>query len=59
VLKKSWKFKGFVVSDWGGTHSTVKASAAGLNNEEPEDNFFGAPLKGAVQDGKVPTAELD
>src|SRR3984885_767720 len=21
VLKKAWKFKGFVVSDWGGTHS--------------------------------------
>ena len=29
VLKKAWKFPGFVVSDWGGTHSTVKASAAG------------------------------
>ena len=26
VLKKDWDFKGFVVSDWGGTHSTVKAS---------------------------------
>ena len=30
VLKKDWNFKGFVVSDWGGTHSTAKASAAGL-----------------------------
>ena len=59
VLKKSWKFKGFVVSDWGGTHSVVKASAAGLDNEEPEDIFFGEPLKKAVQDGKVPAAELD
>src|SRR5277367_4352686 len=37
VLKKEWGFKGFVVSDWGGTHSTVKASAAGLDNEEPLD----------------------
>jgi beta-glucosidase len=59
VLKKSWKFKGFVVSDWGGTHSVVKASAAGLDNEEPEDIFYGEPLKKAVQDGKVPQAELD
>jgi beta-glucosidase len=59
VLKKSWGFKGFVVSDWGGTHSVVKASAAGLDNEEPEDLFYGEPLKKAVQDGKVPVAELD
>ena len=59
VLKKAWKFQGFVVSDWGGTHSVVKASAAGLDNEEPEDLYYGAPLKKAVQDGKVPVAELD
>jgi beta-glucosidase len=59
VLKNEWKFKGFVVSDWGATHSTVKASAAGLDNEEPLDDFFGEKLKQAVQAGTVPTAELD
>jgi len=59
VLKNEWKFKGFVVSDWGGTHSTVKASAAGLDNEEPMDEFFGDKLKQAVQAGQVPMAELD
>ena len=41
VLKKEWGFKGFVVSDWGGTHSTLKASAAGLDNEEPSMSFSG------------------
>ena len=59
VLKKDWKFKGFVISDWGATHSTVKASAAGLDNEEPLDDFFGEKLKQAVQAGKIPMAELD
>ena len=59
VLKKDWKFKGFVVSDWGGTHSTEKASAAGLDHEEPLDDFFGDRLKEAVQAGKVSTTELD
>lgn len=59
VLKGDWKFKGFVLSDWGGTHSTVKASAAGLDNEEPEDEYFGDKLKEAVQTGKVPISQID
>ncbi len=59
VLKKDWNFKGFVVSDWGGTHSTAKASAAGLDHEEPTDYFFGPLLKKAVEAGKVPMAEVD
>jgi len=59
VLKKEWNFPGFVVSDWGGTHSTVKASAAGLDNEQPLDDFFGQKLKEAVESGKVPLSELD
>ena len=41
VLKKDWNFKGFVLSDWGGTHSTEKASAAGLDHEEPGWIFYG------------------
>jgi beta-glucosidase len=59
VLKQDWQFKGFVISDWGGTHSTVKASAAGLDHEEPMDDFYGAKLKQAVEAGKVPMAQLD
>jgi beta-glucosidase len=59
VLKDDWKFKGFVLSDWGGTHSTVKASAAGLDNEEPLDDFYGAKLKEAVQSGQVPMSQID
>ena len=59
VLKKDWGFKGFVVSDWGGTHSTVKASAAGLDNEQPMDDFYGEKLKQAVEAGTVPMAQLD
>lgn len=59
ILKNDWKFKGFVVSDWGATHSTEKASAAGLDMEQPVALSYGDPLKEAVQSGKVPMAELD
>src|SRR5580700_1545774 len=59
VLKKDWKFPGFVLSDWGGTHSTAKASAAGLDHEEPAEIFYGEPMKKAVESGKVPMAEVD
>jgi len=59
VLRKDWKFKGFVVSDWGGTHSTLKASAAGLDQEQPLDDFYGAAYKQAMEAGKIPLAELD
>ncbi len=59
VLKKDWDFKGFVLSDWGGTHSTEKASAAGLDQEQPMANFFGPKLKEAVEAGRVPLSEID
>src|SRR5580658_2806779 len=59
VLKKDWGFKGFVISDWGGTHSTEKASTAGLDQEQPMADFFGPKLKAAVEVGQVPMAEID
>jgi beta-glucosidase len=59
VLKKDWGFKGFVISDWGGAHSTERASAAGLDQEQPMADYFGPELKQAVNAGKVPITEID
>src|SRR5947207_1050434 len=59
VLKNDWKFKGFVLTDWGGAHSLEKASAAGMDHEEPGWIFYGDDLKKAVESGKVPKAQLD
>jgi len=59
VLKKQFGFKGFVVSDWGGTQSTVNAAKAGLDMEMPGNDSFGAPLKKAVESGEVSMDRLN
>jgi beta-glucosidase len=59
VLKKDFGFQGFVLSDWGGTHSDVHAFTAGLDQEQPGSKYFGDPLENAIQSGKVPMARLD
>ena len=59
VLKKDWGFQGWVLSDWGGTHSTTKAATNGLDQEMPGEIFFGAPLKKSVESGEVPEARLN
>ena len=63
LLKKTWGFKGAVVSDWNATHSTAKAAMAGLDCEQPggpaERARFGDALKKAVDAGEVPMSRID
>lgn len=59
VLKTDWKFSGFVLSDWGGTHSLEKASAAGLDHEEGGSFFYGERYKAAVESGNISMSELN
>jgi beta-glucosidase len=59
VLKKDWGFKGWVMSDWGATHSTVQAANAGLDQEFFLSEYFSAHLKEAVEKGEVPMGRLD
>jgi beta-glucosidase len=63
VLKKDWAYPGFVMSDWGAVHSTVKAANAGLDQQSGQELdtqiFFGDDLKKAVAEGKVKPARLD
>lgn len=58
ALKGDWGFKGFVMSDWWATHSTVPAALAGLDQEQPNDTWFGG-LQQAIQSGQVPQSRLD
>jgi beta-glucosidase len=61
ILKQQIGFDGFVMSDWGGTHSTVPSALAGMDMEMniSPGQYYTAPLKAAVQSGQVPMARLD
>jgi beta-glucosidase len=64
VLKQDWGYKGYVMSDWGATHSSAKAINAGLDQESAGDAFdkqpfFKGPLKEALAKGEVSQARLD
>src|SRR3569833_380242 len=64
VLKNEWKFKGIVMSDWGGTHSTVDAANKGLDvemgsGEKYNEYFFADKLLEAVKEGKVSMKTID
>ncbi len=53
ILRNEWGFAGMVISDWGGTHSTVHAIRNGLNVEMPDKRYFGQPLLDSVKAGLV------
>ena len=59
VLEKEWGFDGFVMSDWGATHSTIPSALAGLDLEMPTGRYFGDDLKNAVQSGAVPISAIN
>lgn len=63
VLKRDWDYRGWVMSDWGAVHSTVKAANAGLDQQSGQELdkslFFGPALKQAVEAGQVPMQRLD
>ncbi|MGN6621365.1 MAG: glycoside hydrolase family 3 C-terminal domain-containing protein [Sphingomonas sp.] len=63
VLRRDWGFKGYVMSDWGATHSTVAAANAGLDQDSgfpfDKEPYFGKPLKAALDAGQVSGATLD
>ena len=59
ILRKDWGFKGMVISDWGGTHSTVGSVTAGLNVEMPNSDYLGQALLDSVKAGVVSEKVID
>jgi beta-glucosidase len=63
VLKTDWRYPGYVMSDWGATHSTAAAANNGLDQESgavfDDKRYFGDALGQAVLAGQVSPARLD
>jgi beta-glucosidase len=59
ILRNEWGFKGLIISDWGGVHSTVAAAMNGLDVEMPNARYFGNPLLDSVKAGIVPVSVID
>ncbi|MEZ0496124.1 glycoside hydrolase family 3 C-terminal domain-containing protein [Sphingomonas sp. IW22] len=63
VLKRDWRYRGWVMSDWGAVHSSAKAANAGLDQEAGQELdakiYFDAPLRADIAAGRVPMARID
>ncbi|KAJ3109983.1 hypothetical protein HDU96_006998 [Phlyctochytrium bullatum] len=66
LLKQDLNFKGFVMSDWWATHSTVPASLSGLDMVMPGTTgwaqptfWWGKNLVDAVNRNEVPVSRID
>lgn len=59
ILKGEWGFRGWVVSDWDATHSTIASANAGLDEEEPDSMYFVNHLVDAIAAGTVARSRLD
>ena len=59
ILRGDWGFKGFTVSDWGGTHSTMGAALHGLDVQMTGSSYLGPALIDSVKAGAVPESVVD
>ena len=59
ILRSELKFDGWVMSDWGATHSTVASAEDGLDQEMPGSKYYGDALKAAVTSGHVSMSVID
>lgn len=64
ILRDEWKYDGFVVSDWGGVHSTVGTVESGLDCEmgvtpDFDDYFLANPLLEALKNGEVKEEDIN
>ncbi|MBO0821441.1 MAG: glycoside hydrolase family 3 C-terminal domain-containing protein, partial [Nocardiopsaceae bacterium] len=58
ILREAWNFPGFMMSDYGAVHGLDDA-IDGTDQEQPENTYFGAPLRTALDAGTIPVATVN
>lgn len=59
LLRNTFGFQGWIMSDYGANHSTADAANAGLDQEQPNEGFWGSKLLEAVRNGEVAEQVID
>lgn len=59
ILKKEWKFEGFVMSDWGCCKNPAKSIASGLDLAMPKKPEFAGQLLQSYHEGEITEEEID
>jgi len=59
LLRNTFGFQGWIMSDYGANHSTADAANAGLDQEQPNEGFWGSKLLEAVRNGEVAESVID
>lgn len=59
ILREVFEFRGWIMSDYGANHSTAPSANAGLDQEQPNEGFWGGQLLAAVQAGEVSESTID
>lgn len=58
ILKEELGFTGWIMSDWGATHSLTESALGGLDMEMPSGIHY-VELKSVIDAGEVPMSRLD
>jgi beta-glucosidase len=60
VLRREWGFRGMILSDWGGNHTTRESLENGLNLEMPGPAFYyGKLVEAAVKNWQMEESVVD
>lgn len=59
VLRDTWGYEGFVVSDWGAVHNPPRTFKAGLDMQMPKNDNIENDIQNGIENGEITMEEID